>query len=81
MLRGTRNLISYAKTLGVNLNTARPRIAAALRIPLINFEADGRDGGSFVSRRYSEAEAQALAGILGETVANVTTNGGQEIVG
>jgi len=81
VLRGTRNLISYCKTLGVNLNTQRPRIAAALNIPIINLENDGRDGGSYVSPKYTEAQAEALGGIIGASVADITTNGGQEVVG
>lgn len=82
VLRGTRNLIRYMRTQGVDTNQARARCAAALNIPVILFrEPDGVDGGSYVSPRYAEHQAQALAAIMGVTVADVTTNGGQEIVG
>lgn len=63
------------------MKNGRDQMAAALNIPRINFVGEGKDGSSYISPRYTEAQAQALAGILGVTVANVTTNGGQEVVG
>lgn len=82
VLRGTRTLISYAKTLAAwNESTSRDRIAAALKLPRILFSGNGRPASSYVSPKYNEATGQALAGIVGTTAANVTTNGGQEIVG
>lgn len=82
VLRGTKNLISYMRTLGIDTHTARQRAAAAVNIPFLNFRIpNGVDGPSYISPKYTEAQAQALAGVLGTTVANVTTNGGQEIVG
>lgn len=79
ILRGTKKLLSYRDSL--NVPVTRERIASAIGEDVLPFAGVGRDGSSFVSRRYSEAQAQALAGLLGVTVANVTTNGGQEVVG
>lgn len=82
ILRGTKKLLLYARSLAVfNQSVDLDRIASAINVPLLNFTGDGKDDASFVSRVYSEAEAQSLASILGVSVANVTTNGGQEIVG
>ncbi len=81
VLRGTSKLVTYIQTLGLNQASVRDRAASAVGIPRINLSGNGMDAGSYVSPKYSEAKAQALAGILGVTVANVTTNGGQEIVG
>lgn len=84
IMRGTRNLITYAKSLAaVNMSTIRTQLAGIGGgiLPQMLLEGAGVDGPQFVSRRYSEPEAQAIAGLLGVTVANVTTNGGQEIVG
>lgn len=81
VLRGTKNLVSYMRTLGVDTHTGRIKVASTLRMPVIYLTGPGRDGSSFMSRRYTEAEAQSLAAILGVSVANVTTNGGQEVVG
>lgn len=79
ILRGTKRLVQYRDSLNVDI--PNERMAKAIGIPVILFAGGGRDGSSFVSRRYSEPEAQALAGLLGVTVGNVTTNGGQEVVG
>lgn len=82
ILRGTSKLVSYAKSLAVfNQSVDTQRIASAVNIPMLNFTGNGKDDASYISPVYSEAQAQALADILGVTVANVTTNGGQEIVG
>ena len=56
-------------------------MAAAIRVPIIVFAGGGRDGSTYVSAKYPEEKAQALAALLGVTVGNVTTNGGQEVVG
>ena len=80
ILRGTKRLVAYRNSL--NVPVTNEQMAAAIKcLSVIDFAGAGRDGSSFVSCRYSEAEAQALAGLLGVSVANVTTNGGQEIVG
>ena len=79
ILRGTKKLIQYRDSLNVPITNEQ--IAAATGIPIIVFAGGGRDGSSYVSAKYNEAEAQALAVLLGVSVANVTTNGGQEIVG
>lgn len=80
ILRGTNKLVAYRNSL--NVNVTNEQMAAAIKnLNVIDLSGGGRDGSSFVSARYSEAEAQALAGLLGVTVANITTNGGQEIVG
>ena len=73
-LKGTVDLLSYRNTLG------RPcsldQLANAGKIPKINFMGAGRDSESFVAS-YGEKEAQSIAAILGTTVGNVNTNGGQ----
>lgn len=81
VLRGTKKLVLYMRTLGIDTHTGRQKAAAAVGLPIILFTGPGRDGSSYVSPKYNEAKAQALAGILGVSVGNVTTNGGQEIVG
>ena len=82
VLRGTRNLIRYMRTLGIDTNETRQRAAAAVGIPMIMFrEPNGVDGGSYVSPKYDEARGQALAVLLGVEPSDVTTNGGQEVVG
>ena len=79
ILRGTKSLVDYRNSL--NVDVKNEQMASALNIPVINFVNGGRDGSSYVSSKYSEAQAQAIAGLLGVTVENVTTNGGQEVVG
>ena len=79
ILRGSKRILDYRDTL--NVAVTREQIAASIGENVLNFAGTGRDGTSWTSRRYNEAQGQALAGLLGETVANVTTNGGQEIVG
>lgn len=79
VLRGTKKILQYARSL--NVKVTREQMAAAIGEDVLHFAGEGQDGVSFVSPKYSEAEAQALAGLLGTTVGNVTTNGGQEIVG
>lgn len=81
ILRGTKSLINYARTQGVNLNTQRERMAASIGIPVQKLAGNGLDPGTYVSPKYNEARAQALADIMGVSVANNTTNAGQEIVG
>lgn len=74
ILKGTKDLMAYRRTLG---NPCMRRdIAAATKIPIINFEGIGRDPVSFTAQ-YGEVEAQNLAAILGVQVSDVTTNGGQ----
>lgn len=79
ILRGTRKILTYRDSL--NVPVTREQIAASIGEDVLPFSSIGRDGSSFLSRRYSEAQAQALAALLGVSVANVTTNGGQEVVG
>ena len=71
--------MNYRNTL--NVPVSNERMAAAIGIPVIVLSGGGQTGSSYISPKYTEAKAQALAGLLGVTVANVTTNGGQEIVG
>jgi hypothetical protein len=78
-LRGGKRLVNYRNSL--NVPVTNEQMAAAIGVPIIVFAGGGRDGSSYISAKYPEAKAQALAGLLGVTVANVTTNGGQEIVG
>lgn len=80
ILRGTKKLVQYRDSLNVKV-TNEQMAGAISNLTVIDFAGGGRDGSSFVSAKYTEAEAQALAGLLGVSVANVTTNGGQEIVG
>lgn len=79
ILRGTKRLLAYRRSL--NVPVTREQLAASIMEDVMPFSGDGKDGSSYVSAKYSEARAQALAGLLGVTVANVTTNGGQEVVG
>lgn len=79
ILRGTKTLLAYKRTL--NVNVPIERIAAAVGLPVAHFAGEGEAGAAYVSPKYAEHQAQALADLLGVTVANVTTNGGQEIVG
>ncbi len=79
ILRGTKLLVDYRNT--QNVDVSNERMASTLDIPIIHFAGGGRDGTSFVSKKYTEAQAGALATLLGVAVADVTTNGGQEIVG
>lgn len=77
ILKGTKDLITYWRTLG--RPCMKRDMAASIKSPRINFEADGRDPVS-LSVTYGEVEAQNLAACLGVTVANVTTNGGQILI-
>lgn len=79
ILRGTKLILAYRDSL--NVPVTREQICASINEDVLPFAGPGRDGSSWMSRRYSEAQAQALAALLGVSVANVTTNGGQEIVG
>lgn len=79
VLRGTKKILQYRRTL--NVPVTREQIAAALNLPVGPFAGEGRDGSSYITPKYNEARAQALAVLLGVSVANVTTNGGQEVVG
>lgn len=80
ILRGTKSLVNYRNTLNVPV-TNEQMAAAIMNLTVIDFAGGGRDGTSFISSVYGEAEAQALAGLLGVNVSDVTTNGGQEVVG
>lgn len=80
VLRGTKSLLNYAYNT-LQIPVPRERLAAAIGIPTQHLAGSGQDGSSYISPKYTEAQAQALADLLGTTVANVTTNGGQEIVG
>lgn len=79
VLRGTKKLLLYRRSL--NVPVTREQLAGALKLPVGAFAGDGKDGTSYVSPRYDETKAQAVAALLGVSVANVTTNGGQEVVG
>lgn len=79
VLRGTKRLLNYRRTL--NVPVTNEQIAAALGLPVQHFMGDGQDGSSYVSPRYTEAKAQAVAVLLGVEPSDVTTNGGQEVVG
>lgn len=78
VLRGTKSLLNYRRTLNVPITSER--MAAAVGEDVLPFSGTGI-AGPWTSRRYTQAQAEALAALLGVTVANVTTNGGQEIVG
>lgn len=80
ILRGTKKLVAYRDSLNVPVTNER-MAGCIMNLTVLDFAGGGRDGSSFVSARYTEAEAQALAGLLGVSVGNVTTNGGQEVVG
>lgn len=77
VLNGTRTLLNYWNTLG------RPceikDLAATTGIPRINFMGTGRDRVS-ETYKYGEVQAQALAGLLGVSVSDVTDNGGQILI-
>lgn len=79
VLRGTKKLLQYRDSL--NVKVTREQMASAIGEDVLHFAGNGQDGVSFVSPKYNQAEAEALAALLGVSVANVTTNGGQEIVG
>ena len=79
ILRGTKRLVEYRNTL--NVDVPNERMAAALGIPVGLFAGGGRDGSAYVSPRYAEHQAQALAVLLGVEPSDVTTNAGQEVVG
>ena len=79
ILRGTKSLVNYRNTLNVPITNER--MASAVGVPVLNFAGGGRAGSSYVSDKYTEAQAQAIADLLGVVVSDVTTNGGQEIVG
>ena len=79
ILRGTKLLVLYRNTL--NVPVTNEQMAAAVNIPVQRFAGGGRDGTSYVSPKYTEAQAQALAVLLGVEPSDVTTNGGQEVVG
>lgn len=80
ILRGTKRLVNYRNSLNVKV-TNEQLAGAVANLNVIDFAGGGRDGSSFVSGRYTQAEAESLAALLGVSVANVTTNGGQEAVG
>lgn len=74
ILNGTVTLMNYYRSLG--RPCSHQDMANAVKQPRINFIGNGRNEQSFKCQ-YGEAEAQNLAAVLGTTVANVTTNGGQ----
>jgi len=57
---------------GIDENVTRQRIAAALNIPIIHMGGVLGQTASTFERRISEAQAQALADLLGTTVATLT---------
>jgi hypothetical protein len=73
-LNGTRTLKTYMRNNGFDENMA-VRVAAGLGIPNIHVRGDGQDPASF-QRTITEAQGQALAGLLSTTVANLKTNAG-----
>jgi hypothetical protein len=77
IMKGTKAILRYRNTLGRPCSV--DRMANAIKAPKILFTGEGRDPES-ATIRYGEVEAQALAGSLGVTVANVTTNGGQILI-
>lgn len=77
ILLGTKDLMAYRHTLG--RPCMRKDMANAIGVPIINFEGIGRDKVSFTAK-YGEAQAQALAAVLGVQVSDVTTNGGQILI-
>ena len=79
VLRGTERLVSYHRTL--NVPVTKERLAAAIGIPVGVLSGNGRPASSYVSPKYNEAKAQALAILMGVEPSDVTTNGGQQIVG
>lgn len=82
VMRGTKRLLAYARAQGVNLASGRQRIASSIGIPVINLAGDGREPSAFISKKYNEAQAQALVGILGAADTDtVGQNTGQEVVG
>ena len=74
-VRGTKTLMSYFKTLGLDMNAARQRAAASINVPIIYFRSDGQDPATF-SRKITNDQAEALAAVMGVSVANLVTNGG-----
>lgn len=77
ILKGTKNLMDYWRSLGRPCE--RRSVAAALKTPIINFESKGREEAS-LTIQYGEIEAQNLAAALGVQVSDVTTNGGQILI-
>ena len=78
VLRGTKRLLEYRRTL--NVPVTREQMAAAIGEDVLPFAGEGV-AGPWTSRRYNEAQGQALAVLLGVEPSDVTTNGGQEVVG
>lgn len=82
VMRGTKRLLTYMRSQGLNMSTDRQRIASAIGIPVIHLTGAGRDPSAYISPKYNEAQAQNLVSILGAADAEtVTTNTGQEVVG
>lgn len=77
ILQGTKGLLDYWNRLG------RPcdldAISAATGIPKVNFMGVGRDKESFTAT-YGEEDAQALASVMGTTVANISASGDQVLI-
>lgn len=77
---GTRNLVAYRNSL--NVKVTNEQIAAAIKsdIDAIDLAGNGRTRTSFVSSRFDQASAEAVAALLGVSVANLITNAGLEQV-
>ncbi len=74
LLSGTRGIKIFMRANGIDKNLL-PRIASSVNIPIIHFaNEDGQTAETF-TRKISEAQAEALAAILGTTIANLFGSG------
>lgn len=80
VFRGTEKLVAYRNSLNVKVTNEQLAGAVGSDIDVIDLTNKGRTATSFVSSRFSQAGAEAVAALLGVSVANLQTNAGLEQV-
>ena len=71
-INGTQTLRRYMRTQGIDHNII-PRLAGAVNVPVIHFSGTDGQAQQTFTRRITQAQAEALAGLLGTSVANLKT--------
>lgn len=77
---GTEKLVAYRNSLNVKVTNEQLAGAINSDIDVIDLCSKGKTRTSFVSSRFSQASAEAVAALLGVSVANLITNAGLEQV-
>lgn len=78
---GTEKLVAYRNSLGVKVTNEQLAAAVQSDLDVIDLAGRGKTRTSFISSRFNQASAEAVAALLGVSVANLQTNAGLEQVG